>query len=56
MSLRKLTIAESLGYELTILPTSLFDSEQYMRKCGKSELGKYLRENIVEADRVVQKI
>ena len=21
-----------------------------MRKCGKSELGKYLRENIVEAD------
>ena len=33
---------ESLGYELTVMPMSLFDEKQMMRKAYKEALGKYL--------------
>ena len=33
---RDLTIRESLGYELTIQPASLFDNEQFMRKAREN--------------------
>lgn len=43
MSQRQLTVSESLQFELTILPFSLFDEEQYMRKSQKAKLGKHLK-------------
>ena len=42
-SQRDLTIKDSLGYELTTLPMSLFDEKQYMRKANKPNLGQYLK-------------
>ena len=36
-----LTTAESLKYELTILPSSLFDDKQLMRGKEKDKLGQY---------------
>ena len=33
----------SLGYELTVIPISLFDEKQTMRKANKAALRKYLK-------------
>ena len=38
-----MTEEESLQYELTQLPMSLFDKNQRMRKANKAVLGKYLK-------------
>ena len=40
---RKTTIEECLTYELTVLPMSLFDQYQMMRKSDKVALGRYLK-------------
>ena len=40
------TVSESLGYALTILPTSLFSEEQFMRKAAKGKLGKHLKDKV----------
>ena len=45
-SRRNLTISDSLAYELTVLPTSMFDEEQYMRDSKKYMLGRYLKEKV----------
>ena len=44
VSQRQLTVHESLGYELTILPSNLFDSKQLMRKATKAKLGQHLKQ------------
>lgn len=36
-SQRKLAVAESLGHELTVLPASLFDEQQFMRTSKKDK-------------------
>ena len=40
---RETTIEESLKFELTVVPMSLFDDSQMMRKANKAALGKYLK-------------
>ena len=40
---RETSIEESLKYELTVVPMSLFDDHQMMRKPNKSALGQYLK-------------
>ena len=40
---RETTVPQSLSFELTQLPMSLFDKHQFMRKPNKSELGTYLK-------------
>ena len=40
---RETTIEGCLTYELTVLPMSLFDQYQMMRKSDKAALGKYLK-------------
>ena len=39
VSQRNVTVSESLGYELTILPTSIFNEEQFM-KSSKKKIGE----------------
>ena len=43
---RETTIEESLKFELTVVPMSLFDDYQMMRKANKAALGKYLKKLI----------
>ena len=40
---RETTLEESLKFELTVVPMSLFDEHQMMRKANKSALGLYLK-------------
>ena len=43
---RELSISESLCYELTNLPASLFTEKQRMRKTNKAVLGKELKSRV----------
>ena len=40
---RESTLEESLQYELTAMPMSLFNNEQMMRKANNAALGQYLK-------------
>ena len=47
VSQRNVTVSERLGYELKILPTSLFNEEQFVRKAAKGKLGKHLKDKVM---------
>ena len=49
---RQLTVKDSLWWELTIQPTSLFNDQQFMRESHKAKLGKHLKDKVgpMEAD------
>lgn len=47
---RNLTLKESLSHELTIVPASLFNDEQFMRESHKHKLGKYLKDKVTSLD------
>lgn len=49
---RKLTVKDSMWWELTIQPTSLFNDQHFMREAHKSKLGKHLKDKAgpMEAD------
>ena len=40
---RQVSLSDSLAYELTIFPTSLFDDNYFMRESKKFRLGNYLK-------------
>ena len=43
ISERETSVEESLCYELTQVPMSLYDNNQQMRKANKAALGTYLK-------------
>lgn len=47
---RELTLSESLAYELTQMPLSLFDHKQQMRKPNKAALAKHLKGDITATE------
>lgn len=47
---RNLTLKDSLAYELTIQPASLFDQNHFMRPSNKHKLGTYLKSKTEELD------
>ena len=51
VSQRALTLCESLQYELTPLPMSLFDEKQFLRKADKSKLGAVLKGKVEPVER-----
>ena len=48
---RDSTLKESLAFELTVLPLSLFNNEQMLRKANKAVFGKFLK-NICTTSKV----
>ena len=43
---RQLSLVDSLSYELTILPTSIFDDHHFMRESKKFRLGNFLKDKV----------
>lgn len=56
ISERELTVKDSLAYELTPLPMSLFLDTQYMRKTNKALLGNHIKKSVQKIDTRAQDI
>ena len=50
VSERKLALSDSLAFELTVQPASLFDNNQFMRLSNKHKLGTYLKPKTAVVD------
>ena len=56
VSQRQLTLKQSLCFELTPLPMSLFDDKQFLRKPDKSKLGLLLKSKVEPSEEFTAKL